>query len=71
MFWHIEKARRKIETVFLLEECEKLISENNSKYNVIHVDQSIIFNITDYLTPLCKKIVTNEKKENLPLWLYV
>jgi len=66
----MEKARRKVETVFLPEEYEKLVSETNSKYNVIHVDQSIIFNFTDYLTPLCKKIVTNKEKEKFTIMAY-
>jgi len=66
-FGHIEKVRRKVETVFLPEEYEKLVSETNTKYNVIHVDQSIIFNFTVYLTTLCKKIVTNKEKEKFTI----
>jgi len=69
-FGHIEKSRRRVETVFLTEEYEKLVSETSSKFNVIHVDQSIILNFTDYLMPLCKKIVTNKEKTKFTIMAY-
>lgn len=61
-FSRIEKGRRKVEKVYLPENYEKLVLDTNSKkYNVIHVEQSMILNFIDYLTPLCKKIVTKTK----------
>lgn len=69
-FGHIEKARRKVETVFLPEEYEKLVSETSNKYNVIHVEQDMILNFYEYLMPLCKKIISNKEKAKFTIMAY-
>ncbi|XP_050531002.1 uncharacterized protein LOC126899821 [Daktulosphaira vitifoliae] len=69
-FGHIEKVRRKVERVFLPDEYEKMVSETNKKFKVVHVDQSMIFDFTSYLSPLAKKIVTNKEKIKFTIMTY-
>jgi len=69
-FAHIEKAKRKLENVFVPEEYEKLVNETNKRFNVIHVTQEMIFNFYDYLTPLCKKIITNKDRTKFTIMSY-
>lgn len=69
-FGHIEKARRKIEKVFLPSEYEKLVTETNIKFNVVHVDQNMLFNFNDYLSPLTKKVITNKEKIPFTIMAY-
>lgn len=69
-FAHIEKAKRKLENVFVPEAYEKLVNETNKRFNVIHVTQEMIFNFYDYLTPLCKKIITNKDRTKFTIMSY-
>lgn len=38
------------------------VSGTNDKYNVIYINQNTVLNFTNYLMPLCKKIVANKDK---------
>ncbi|KAL5239056.1 hypothetical protein ACI65C_006466 [Semiaphis heraclei] len=69
-FGHIEKLRRKVERVYLPTEYEKMVKDTNKNYNVIHVTQDMIYNYNDYLTPLCKKIITNTNKVKFLIMSY-
>lgn len=69
-FGHIEKARRKLETVYLPIQYETLVKDTNTIFFVIHVSQDMIFNFADYLTALCKKYVTNKEKSKLTIMAY-
>lgn len=69
-FGHIEKIRRKIERVYLPTEYESMVKNTSKNYNVIHVTQEIIFNFSDYLMPLCKKIITNKDKVKFSIMSY-
>lgn len=43
-FAHIEKAKRKVENIYLPEDYEKLVKETNKNFNIIHVTQEL-FNL--------------------------
>ncbi|KAF0712110.1 NAD-dependent protein deacetylase Sir2B-like [Aphis craccivora] len=57
-FGHIEKVRRKVKRVFLLDEYEKMVSLTNKKFKVVHVDQSL------------KKVITNKEKVKFTIMAY-
>lgn len=69
-FGHIEKVRRQVERVFLPDEYEKMVSETNKKFKVVHVDQSMIFDFNSYLSPLAKKVITNKEKVKFTIMAY-
>lgn len=47
-----------------------MVKYTNKNYNVIHVTQDMIYNYNDYLTPLCKKIITNKNKVKFLIMSY-
>lgn len=64
-FGHIEKVRRKVKRVFLLDEYEKMVSLTNKKFKVVHVDQSVIFDFNSYLSPLAKKSYNQQRESKI------
>lgn len=69
-FGHIEKNRRKVERVYLPQEYEDLVKNTNSRFNIIQVTQNMIYNFNAYLSPLCKKVISNTNKVKFTVMAY-
>lgn len=56
---------------YIPQEYENLIKNTNSKFNIIQVTQNmIIYNFNAYLSPLCKKVITNTNKVKFTIMAY-